>query len=119
MKVEGGCYCGGVRYQAEGDALFKGQCFCRECQYVSGGSPNVVMGMPQSGFDYTSGAAQSDAFSSETRIIQFYSEANAYYRVGANPTAAIGDPIALLIGGGGKHTTIAVEPGQKISFLAV
>ena len=58
MKVEGGCYCGGVRYQAEGDAVFKAQCFCRECQYISGGSPNVVMGMPEGGFEYTSGAAK-------------------------------------------------------------
>jgi hypothetical protein len=29
MSVEGGCYCGSVRYKAEGDALFKGQCHCR------------------------------------------------------------------------------------------
>ncbi|MGH0033191.1 MAG: GFA family protein [Myxococcota bacterium] len=55
MKVEGGCYCGALRYSAEGDPLFKGQCHCRECQYVSGGSVNVVMGMPEAGFAYTSG----------------------------------------------------------------
>jgi hypothetical protein len=55
MKVEGGCYCGAVRYEAEGDPLFKGQCHCRECQYISGGSVNVVMGMPDAGFSYTKG----------------------------------------------------------------
>ncbi len=27
MNVEGVCYCGSIRYQAEGDTLFKGQCF--------------------------------------------------------------------------------------------
>ena len=27
MKVEGGCYCGAVRYQAEGAPLFKAACF--------------------------------------------------------------------------------------------
>jgi hypothetical protein len=55
MLIEGGCYCGAVRYRAEGDALFKGQCHCRECQYISGGAPNLVMGVPEAGFAYTKG----------------------------------------------------------------
>jgi hypothetical protein len=55
MELEGGCYCGAVRYKTEGDAMFKGQCHCRECQYGSGGSPNVVMAMPGTGFSYTKG----------------------------------------------------------------
>ena len=55
MAIEGGCYCGAVRYKAEGDAMFRGQCHCRECQYISGGAPNLVMGMPEAGFEYTKG----------------------------------------------------------------
>jgi hypothetical protein len=55
MKIEGGCYCGAVRYEVEGDPIFRGQCHCRECQYISGGSPNVTMGMPEGGFRYTTG----------------------------------------------------------------
>ena len=59
MKIEGGCYCGALRFQAEGDVMFKGQCHCRECQYISGGHPNVVMGMPEAGFSYTKGTPKS------------------------------------------------------------
>ena len=58
MQVEGGCYCGAVRYQAVGDPIFKGQCHCRECQYISGGQPNVVMAMPEGQFKYTKGTAK-------------------------------------------------------------
>ena len=59
MEVEGGCYCGALRYRATGEPMFKGQCHCRECQYISGGHPNVVMGMPQAGFKYTKGSPKA------------------------------------------------------------
>jgi hypothetical protein len=55
MEFEGGCYCGALRYKVDGDALFQGQCHCRECQYVSGGGPNYVMGLPEAGFSYIKG----------------------------------------------------------------
>ena len=59
MKVEGGCYCGALRYQAEGEPMMKGQCHCRECQYISGGAPNVFIAMPVAGFSFTKGTPQS------------------------------------------------------------
>ena len=55
MEIEGGCYCGALRYKVVGDPLFKGQCHCRECQYISGGGPNYVMGVPAAGFQYVKG----------------------------------------------------------------
>jgi hypothetical protein len=58
MKIEGGCYCRAVRYHAEGEPMMRAQCHCRECQYIAGGMPNVIMGMPESGFAYTKGAGK-------------------------------------------------------------
>ena len=56
MKLEGGCYCGKVRYVAEGEPVRKGQCHCRECQFITGGAPNMFLVMPSAGFAYTKGA---------------------------------------------------------------
>ncbi len=55
MKITGKCYCGALCYEANGEPGFKGQCHCRECQYFSGGAPNVMMAMDAGGFSYTKG----------------------------------------------------------------
>ena len=35
--------------------MMKAQCHCRECQYISGGAPNVFLAMPIGGFSYSRG----------------------------------------------------------------
>jgi hypothetical protein len=56
MKLEGGCYCGQLRYVSEGEPTMKAQCHCRECQYITGGAPNMFLLMPSDGFRYTTGS---------------------------------------------------------------
>lgn len=56
MEVTGRCYCGDVTYRCEGDPGFTAQCHCRECQYLTGGAPNMFMVMPADTFVYTQGA---------------------------------------------------------------
>ena len=69
MKLEGGCYCGAVRFVAEGDPMMKAQCQCRECQYLTGGSPNVFIAMPIPGFAYTKGEPKGFARSDLERPV--------------------------------------------------
>src|SRR5215475_7631452 len=58
MRLEGGCYCGAVRYLADGEPVMKAQCHCRECQYITGGAPNMFLAMPPDNFKYTKGTAK-------------------------------------------------------------
>lgn len=55
MKAQGGCYCGQVRYQIDAEPILNAQCHCRECQHISGGSPNVFVCVPDAGFQYVKG----------------------------------------------------------------
>ena len=59
MKLEGGCYCGELRYESEGKPMLKAQCHCRECQYISGGAPNMFVAVPIDGFRYTKGTPKT------------------------------------------------------------
>ena len=59
MSFSGGCYCGKIKYEADGDALMKLQCHCRECTYITGGAANLTMGVAEAGFKYTKGTPSS------------------------------------------------------------
>ena len=69
VKLEGGCYCGSVRYVAGGEPMMKAQCHCRECQYISGGAPNMFVLMPLDGFKYTKGSPKKFARSDLERPV--------------------------------------------------
>ena len=56
MKIEGGCYCKQVRYESTGEVGMRAQCFCRECQYITGGDSLLIVGVPEDGFKVTQGA---------------------------------------------------------------
>jgi hypothetical protein len=55
MTLSGGCYCGAVRYEGEGPIRLRGQCYCRECQFMSGGAENLFLVLPSAGFRVTRG----------------------------------------------------------------
>jgi hypothetical protein len=59
FELEGGCYCGALRYRVSAAPVLKAQCHCRACQHVSGGGPNYFMLIPPEGFSYTKGEPKS------------------------------------------------------------
>lgn len=40
----GGCLCGALRYEAEGEPLYSGHCYCTDCQKASGSGFIPFMG---------------------------------------------------------------------------
>ena len=93
MTLTGGCYCKALRYEADGAPMFKGQCTCRECQYISGGAENLFMAMPTAGFRYVEGTpatfARSDLESPATREFCGVCGTHILTRTPRNPSMVI------------------------------
>jgi hypothetical protein len=51
----GGCLCGAVRYESEGEPVFSLQCHCRDCQRSSGTAYIAAIRVPSAGFRITKG----------------------------------------------------------------
>ncbi len=93
MAITGRCYCGDVHYKAEGPVLLKAECFCRECQYITGGGSLHIMAVPLEGFEMTKGAVKgfqrSDIDGAVTREFCPNCGTHLFTRAPALPTAII------------------------------
>jgi hypothetical protein len=94
----GGCLCGAVRYESEGEPLFSLFCHCRDCQHQSGSAFIAAMRVPAAGFRLTKGEPKlygrsSDAGNAVT--LAFCGECGCplFIRVSARP-----DIVGLRVG---------------------
>lgn len=71
MTIEGGCFCGAVRFAAEGPALMRGLCLCRTCQRISGGGGNLFLAVAADGFRYAAGKQASFQRTPEAPVREF------------------------------------------------
>jgi hypothetical protein len=55
MKIDGGCHCGAVRYEAEIDPAYVSICHCTDCQTLSGSAFRTVARTRENSFRLTSG----------------------------------------------------------------
>ena len=123
MRLEGGCYCGSVRYVAQGEPALRAQCHCRACQHISGGAPNLFMLMPAGSLKYTKGQpkqfSRSDLEKPVTR--EFCAECGTHMitrRPGLPPVVlkigTLDDPSVY----GGAQMAIFTAEGQPFHLVA-
>jgi hypothetical protein len=55
MKVDGGCHCGAIAYEAEADPDKAGICHCTDCQQLSGAPYRVTLPVRAENFHLTRG----------------------------------------------------------------
>ena len=55
LNTTGRCYCGALKYEINEQAEAAFQCHCRECQYITGGNPDIVMVFSKDAFRYMEG----------------------------------------------------------------
>ena len=75
MEATGGCYCGELRYSVSGAIELSLQCHRRECQYITGGNPNMAAIFDIEDFKYTKGSptmfTRSDL---ETPVVRHFAQ---------------------------------------------
>lgn len=64
LTIEGGCFCGKVRYAIHAEPVDAGFCHCRMCQRASGSPTTAWLTIPCGGFTYLNSAVAVFASSS-------------------------------------------------------
>jgi hypothetical protein len=70
MALTGGCQCGAVRYEVEGEMAHHALCHCSDCRASSGAPMVAWMAFPAAGFRVTKGEAV--AFNSSGASIRHF-----------------------------------------------
>src|SRR5262245_52098120 len=111
MRIEGGCHCGRVSYEAEADPDKAGICHCTDCQNLSGSPYVAFIPVPKEGFKLRGQPKLyvKTAASGNRRAQAVCPECGSRMRAAAET-----DPqaVTLRLGGGGLRAHVAREaPG--------
>jgi hypothetical protein len=108
MKIDGGCHCGFITYEAEADPERVAICNCTDCQNLSGSAFRTILPIPDEGFVFLSG---------EPTIYVKTADSGGKREQTFCPKC--GSPIySTAIGAGSKDLYIRVETAREHSRLS-
>lgn len=67
-RYTGGCLCGAVRYEAHGEPMFSGYCFCADCRKASGSGFIPFMGFDASVLRFSGATVQFHSPAASGRV---------------------------------------------------
>ncbi|MBI1211435.1 MAG: GFA family protein [Alphaproteobacteria bacterium] len=72
--IEGGCYCGAIRYRLNGPIAGTAACHCRKCQYGAGGGANHSALVARDAFELLRGTpvAHASKADSGTEVVRTF-----------------------------------------------
>lgn len=59
MRIDGGCHCGAIAYEADVDPDDVGICHCTDCQQLTGSPYRVTISVPRENLNITAGAPRT------------------------------------------------------------
>ena len=66
ISLAGGCSCGAVRYQCDGEPVMAAHCHCRDCQRSSGAAMATVFAVPKVAFYFLQGKTSEFAYTGDS-----------------------------------------------------
>lgn len=99
IKRRGGCLCGAVRYELTGRPRISVSCYCRDCQYISGGGPGYAIVVARRDLAFLQGTTKT-----------YWTEAESGRRVAREFCNVCGTP--LLAYTENKPDRVAVKVGS-------
>lgn len=78
----GGCLCGAVRYELKGKPRLGVNCYCRDCQYISGGAPAHALVVSRANLSIGMG-----------RVTSYWTDADSGHRVAREFCHICGTPL--------------------------
>jgi hypothetical protein len=84
----GGCLCGALRYEAEGEPQFAGLCYCADCRKASGSGFIPFLGFSSQAVRFTGSSVKFSSKAASGRVDVLCRKLRHELGIGSDPSVA-------------------------------